>query len=107
MFENKTMLTLLSLMGLLSLATTIIYIKYPTQELKDRVNSWWYILAFFSFGIMLNTSLAMFFFAFLSFLALKEYFTLIPSRRTDRRVMFYAYLMFGENHLENIKSSHW
>jgi phosphatidate cytidylyltransferase len=41
---------------------------------------------------MLNTTVAMFFFAFLSYLALKEYFTLIPTRRTDRRVIFYAYL---------------
>jgi phosphatidate cytidylyltransferase len=86
------MLTLGVLMAILALATVVIYKKYPTQELKDRVNSWWYILGFFSLGIMLNSSLAMFFFAFLSFLALKEYFTLIPSRRTDRRVMFYGYL---------------
>jgi phosphatidate cytidylyltransferase len=92
MLESKSFLTLLVLISILALSTAIIYFKYPTQELKDRVNSWWYILAFFSLGIMLNTSLAMFFFAFLSFLALKEYFTLIPSRRTDRRVMFYAYL---------------
>ena len=92
MLESNSMITLVVLMAILALATAIIYVKYPTQELKDRVNSWWYILGFFSLGIMLNSTLAMFFFAFLSFLALKEYFTLIPSRRTDRRVMFYAYL---------------
>jgi len=92
MLESNSMITLVVLMAILALATAIIYVKYPTQELKDRVNSWWYILGFFSLGIMLNSTLAMFFFAFLSFLALKEYFTLIPSRLTDRRVMFYAYL---------------
>ena len=92
MLESNSLLTLLVIMIILAFATAIIYIKYPTQELKDRVNSWWYILGFFSLGIMLNSTLAMFFFAFLSFLALKEYFTLIPSRLTDRRVMFYAYL---------------
>ena len=92
MLESKSLLTLMVLMIILALSTVIIYFKYPTKELKDRVNSWWYILGFFSIGIMLNSTLAMFFFAFLSFLALKEYFTLIPSRRTDRRVMFYAYL---------------
>ncbi|NKQ40003.1 MAG: phosphatidate cytidylyltransferase [Sulfurovum sp.] len=79
---------LLSLM----VATALIYIKFPTQELKDRINSWWIIIAFFTLGAMLNTTMAMFFFGFLSFLALKEYFTLIPSRQTDRRVMFYAYM---------------
>ena len=31
------------------------------------------------------------FFAFVSFLALKEYFSLIPTRRADRRVLFWAY----------------
>ncbi|HIP50716.1 MAG TPA: phosphatidate cytidylyltransferase, partial [Campylobacterales bacterium] len=91
-FQTKSTLVLLVLMTILLLATAIIHLKFPTKELKDRAKSWWYILGFFTIGIMLNTTLAMFFFGFLSFLALKEYFTLIPSRQTDRRVMFYAYL---------------
>jgi phosphatidate cytidylyltransferase len=70
----------------------LIYLKYPTKELKDRVNSWWIIITFFILGAMLNTTVAMFFFGLLSYLALKEYFTLIPSRKTDRRIIFYAYL---------------
>jgi len=76
----------------LVLETGLVYKKYPTQELKDRINSWWIIIAFFVIGAMLHKTMAMFFFAFLSYLALKEYFTLIPSRQTDRRVMFYAYM---------------
>jgi len=76
----------------LVVATILIYVKFPTQELKDRINSWWIIIGFFTVGAMLHTTMAMFFFGFLSYLALKEYFTLIPSRMTDRRVMFYAYL---------------
>jgi len=76
----------------LLLATILIYKKFPTKELKDRINSWWIIIAFFVIGAMLHKTTAMFFFAFLSYLALKEYFTLIPSRQTDRRVMFYAYM---------------
>jgi len=73
-------------------ATVLIYKKYPTQELKDRMNSWWIIIGFFTVGAMLNTTMAMFFFGFLSYVTLKEYFTLIPSRQTDRRVMLYAYM---------------
>jgi len=91
-FSSRSFLVLVVLALILAFATLLIHFKFPTKELKDRVNSWWYILGFFSVGIMLNTTLAMFFFGFLSFLALKEYFTLIPSRQTDRRVMFYAYL---------------
>ena len=91
-FLSKSFFVLMVLALVLSVATVLIYAKFHTQELKDRVNSWWYILGFFSVGIMLNSTLAMYFFGFLSFLALKEYFTLIPSRQTDRRVMFYAYM---------------
>ena len=76
----------------LIVATLLIYIKFPMQELKDRINSWWIIIALFVVGVVLNRTTAMFFFGFLSYLALKEYFTLIPSRQTDRRVMFYAYV---------------
>jgi len=76
----------------LIVATALIYIKFPTQELKDRIYSWWIIIVFFIVGAMLNTTMAMFFFGLLSYLALKEYFSLIPSRHTDRRVMFYAYI---------------
>ena len=76
----------------LVVSTALIYSKFPTQELKDRINSWWIIIAFFIVGAMLNATMAMFFFGLLSYLALKEYFSLIPSRQTDRRVMFYAYL---------------
>lgn len=63
-----------------------------SKELNDRIYSWWIIIFFFIFGALLDTEVAMFFFGFLSYLALKEYFTLIPTRRTDRRIIFYAYL---------------
>lgn len=91
-FTSKNSMVLLLLIAILTLATLLIHFKFPTKELKDRVHSWWYILVFFSVGTMINTTVAMFFLGLLSFLTLKEYFTLIPSRQTDRRVMFYAYL---------------
>jgi phosphatidate cytidylyltransferase len=89
-YESTTVLGVILL--LLSLATLVIYLKFPTQELKDRIHSWWYIVALFIMGAMLDTTVAMFFFSLISYLALKEYFTLIPTRITDRRILFYAYL---------------
>jgi len=92
MISMQTGMVLGFILLALIVATVLIYKKFPTQELKDRINSWWIIIGFFTVGAMLHTTTAMFFFGFLSYLALKEYFTLIPSRQTDRRVMFYAYL---------------
>lgn len=92
LFTRESAIVLGGIVALLILATVLIYTKFPTQELKDRIKSWWYIVGFFIIGIMLNTTVAVFFFGFLSYLVLKEYFTLIPTRRTDRRVIFYAYI---------------
>jgi phosphatidate cytidylyltransferase len=92
LFSDESDSVLGIILLLLAISTAVIYAKYPTQELKDRIKSWWYIVGFFIVGAMLNTTVAIFFFGILSYLALKEYFTLIPTRRTDRRVLFYAYL---------------
>lgn len=95
LFSGKSGIVLLIILGILAFATLIVSVIFrakTSQELKDRVYSWWIIIGAFILGAMLNTTVAMFFFALISYLALKEYFTLIPTRRTDRRIIFYAYL---------------
>lgn len=83
---------------LLILATLIIQLLSLTlpernfTELKQRVKSWWAITLLFSTSLILSPGIAVIFFGFVSFLALKEYLSLIPTRRADRRVLFWAYL---------------
>ena len=62
------------------------------RELKSRVSSWWVMVTVLAIAIALNRTISIVFLAFVSFLALKEYFSLIPVRRADRRVLFWAYL---------------
>jgi phosphatidate cytidylyltransferase len=57
-----------------------------------RVRTWWVIAWTFGLAIMLSRGTSVAFLAFVSFLALKEYLSLIPTRRADRRVLFWAYL---------------
>jgi phosphatidate cytidylyltransferase len=95
LFSGKSGIVLLIILGILAFATVIVSVIFrakTSQELKDRIYSWWIIIGAFILGAMVNTTVAMFFFALISYLALKEYFTLIPTRRTDRRIIFYAYL---------------
>lgn len=61
-------------------------------ELQQRITTWWMIITLFSLAIVSGKLVAILFFAFVSFLALKEYLSLIPTRRADRRVLFWAYL---------------
>jgi phosphatidate cytidylyltransferase len=84
------------------LAFAYLFIKHlqkkhqkPFTELYDRTISWIYMIGFFMVGVYINNTLAIIFFAMLSFLALKEYFTLIPTRHTDRRIMFYGYAVIA------------
>ena len=61
-------------------------------ELKARISSWWVMVTVLAFVIVLSPMISVAFLGFVSFLALKEYFSLIPTRRADRRVLFWAYL---------------
>lgn len=62
------------------------------SELQQRVSSWWVIASVIVVSLLLNHTIAIILFALVSFLALKEYLSLIPTRRVDRRVLFWAYL---------------
>jgi phosphatidate cytidylyltransferase len=62
------------------------------HELRQRVQSWWIMVGVFGVAIAIDRSLSIIFFGLVSFLALKEYLSLIPTRRADRRVLFWAYL---------------
>ncbi|MCB9949146.1 MAG: phosphatidate cytidylyltransferase [Rhodospirillaceae bacterium] len=62
------------------------------HELVLRVQSWWVMVTLFSLAMVLSRRGALVFLGFVSFLALKEYLSLIPTRRTDRRVLLWAYL---------------
>jgi phosphatidate cytidylyltransferase len=61
-------------------------------ELVQRIRSWWIIVSVFTAAMVMSRSVSVIFFAFVSFLALKEYLSIVPTRRADRRVLFWAYL---------------
>jgi phosphatidate cytidylyltransferase len=62
------------------------------RELADRTESWWWMIGAFTFAVLLNQTVAVVFLALISYLALKEYLSLIPTRRIDRTVLLFAYL---------------
>ena len=62
------------------------------DELVSRTTSWWWMIGAFTFAIAVNQTVAIVFLAFISYLALKEYLSLIPTRRIDRGLLLFAYL---------------
>ncbi|MCL4113134.1 UNVERIFIED_CONTAM: hypothetical protein GTU68_061598 [Idotea baltica] len=62
------------------------------EEVRLRTRTWWGICGCLLAALVLGRTWSIVFFAFVSYLAFKEYLSLIPTRRSDRRVLFWAYL---------------
>lgn len=78
---------------LLLLASVLIWpMRRRKAELWLRTRTWWVIILLVCAAIALPSWAAVTLFALISFLAFKEYVTLIPTRRADHRVLFLAYL---------------
>lgn len=99
MINNPALLyPLISLWSLLLIATVAVFLVAKLKpakdytELKQRTVSWWFMIAAFSFALIASKTVAICFLGFVSFLALKEFFSMIPTRRADRIVLLMAYL---------------
>ncbi len=96
---------LAGIFALLVLATIIVWLlrrARPGVSLGDvpaRIRSWWLMAAIFTIAMVLDRKVSLAFFAFVSFLALKEYLSLIPTRRADRSVLLWAYLAIPVQYL--------
>ncbi|WP_148715289.1 phosphatidate cytidylyltransferase [Chitinolyticbacter meiyuanensis] len=69
--------------------------RFPQKdwlELRQRVRTWWWIVAVFVLAISVNRAVSLLVMGFVSFLAFKEYLTLVPTRRADHLPLLWAYL---------------
>jgi phosphatidate cytidylyltransferase len=62
------------------------------QELVSRVRAWWVMAGLFALALLLDRRISTAFLMLISYLALKEYLSLIPQRHSDRRVLLWVYL---------------
>ncbi|MES1988715.1 MAG: phosphatidate cytidylyltransferase, partial [Pseudomonadota bacterium] len=62
------------------------------HELGLRMRSWWVMAGLFILAIAVNRVLGVLFFGLVSFLALREYLSIIPTRAADKRMLLWVYL---------------
>lgn len=97
-FPDSVRIALLAMVGLLltaSLVSSALVKLKPERdyrELRLRIKTWWWIGAVFALAVLFNRTVSVWVFGFVSFLAFKEYLSLIPTRRADHRVLLWAYL---------------
>ncbi len=95
---SHSLYAMIIVIGLLSIATIVtIIFKYKNPEknhteLKQRIISWWWIIGLLFVFLSISKNTAIIFFGFLSFLALKEFISIIPTRHIDRNVLFWVYI---------------
>lgn len=97
-FSTPVHLAILVIYGVLvfaSLLTFVLRLTVPgptMDELSKRVMSWWVMISIFTFAVVTTRVVSTVFLALMSFLALKEYLSLVPTRRVDREMLLWAYL---------------
>lgn len=94
-YELLMVLIMTTLLSTASCTNLILHRYFPlatNHELDLRIRSWWIMSFIFIFVLIMGRDVALFFLGCISFLALKEYFSIIPTRRVDRRVLFWAYI---------------
>ncbi len=62
------------------------------RELRLRINSWWVMVALLSAALLAGWQATLLLFMLISFVALREFLSLAPTRREDRLIILAAYL---------------
>ena len=97
---QRAILTLGGVWSFLLVATVLVKLKRNASvELGQRIASWWVIVGLLSVALVVGKPAVVGLFAFVSYLSLKEYLTINPTRVSDRRVLFWAYLMIPLQYL--------
>ena len=85
-------LATLTLGALAAVALPILRPGKDYANLRARVASWWVMAAFLAASLLLGWQAVTALFAVISFIALREFLSLAPTRREDRLVLLFAYL---------------
>ncbi len=68
--------------------------RKTVQNLNARIRAWWMMVLIFGLALATGGLGTILLFAFTSFLALREFITLTPTRRGDHRALFWIFFIF-------------
>ncbi|MDQ0464786.1 phosphatidate cytidylyltransferase [Caulobacter ginsengisoli] len=78
-----------------AIAGMILPLVQPAKDhtnLRERVASWWVMIALLAGALLIGWPAVVILFAIVSFIALREFLSLAPTRREDRLIILAAYL---------------
>ncbi|ASA24758.1 phosphatidate cytidylyltransferase [Paenibacillus donghaensis] len=95
---NSSLWTILLIFAALSVIHLMYLLMGRIQPDKDykaigvRIKTWWGMLVIFGLATLFNPLVSLLSLMVLTFFALKEYFSMIKTRKADRRLFLWAYL---------------
>lgn len=101
MLLEKSLAVIFALLLLATVVNGLLVWLRPQKdwhELTLRIRTWWVIIVLFSLALISPHWLALTFFALVSFMALKEFLTLVPSRHSDRMPMLWMFIAIPINY---------
>src|SRR5574340_143665 len=63
------------------------------DNLNARIRAWWKMCAIFAVAVLAGRVGSLVLFGIISFLAMREYMTLVPTRRGDHRTLFWSFFV--------------
>lgn len=101
MLLEKSLAVIFALLVIATLANGLLVWRRSGKDWREltlRIRTWWVIIVLFSLAILSPPWLALTFFALVSFMALKEFLTLAPSRQTDRMPLLWMFIAIPINY---------
>jgi phosphatidate cytidylyltransferase len=98
---EKSLAVVFALLLFATVASGALVRLHPEKEWREltlRIRTWWIIITLFSLAILSPPWLALTFFALVSFMALKEFLTLIPFRHSDRMPLLWMFIAIPVNY---------
>ena len=68
--------------------------RATVDNLVARIRAWWVMVVVFGIAIATGGYGSLVMFAIVSFLAMREFMTLLPTRRADHRAMLWTFFLF-------------
>lgn len=101
MLLEKSLAVIFALLLVATVVNGLLVLLRPGKDWREltlRIRTWWVIIVLFSLAMLSPHWLALTFFALVSFMALKEFLTLAPSRQSDRMPLLWMFIAIPINY---------
>ena len=72
--------------------------RHTLENVRARTRAWWVMVAVFTLAVLTGMVVTVVLFALMSFMALREFVTLTPTRPGDHRTLFWAFFIITPLH---------